>query len=155
MIHYESTNSLTDGLLTFDMLRSLEELYPGFHFWYMNKALPDIVLGRGSLITAKHHHRIVGVALGKTNEVETKLRCVRVLPEYQKRGVGIHLCDRILTALDSDKPICTVPEEMFHDFGRIFVNRFDFDLTRVEKGLYRPSKLEYVFNGVLAPVTAL
>jgi hypothetical protein len=26
------------------------------------------------------------------------------------------------------------------------VNHFDFDLTRVEKGLYRTGKLEYVFN---------
>ena len=36
---------------------------------------------------------------------------------------------------------------MINDYSRIFVNRYDFDLSHVYKGLYRKGKLEYEFNG--------
>ena len=36
---------------------------------------------------------------------------------------------------------------MINDYSRIFINRYNFDLTHVYKGLYRKNKLEYEFNG--------
>ena len=86
------------------------------------------------------------MALGKHADDEIKLRCVRVLPEYQNRGTGLHLVDRMLTLLDCDKPHCTVAEEMFHSYSRAFINHFRFNLDEVTKGMYRPGKLEYIFN---------
>jgi GNAT superfamily N-acetyltransferase len=146
MLSYERAHRLTDAVVALNLLRSIENYYPGFEYWYINKAMPGFMVGEDVLLFAKDNNETVGVALGKKSEDEIKLRCVRVLPEYQKRGTGIRLIENMLRELDCDRPRCTVSEELIHDFARPFVNHFDFDLTRVEKGLYRTGKLEYVFN---------
>lgn len=146
MIHYAQTSRLTDVLLSLAMLKHLNELYPGFHGWFVNKAMPGIITGNDILICAKEHDQIIGVALGKKREDETKIRCIRVAPAYQNRGVGLHLIDGMLTALGEDKPHCTVAEEMMHDYSRAFIERYHFALTAVTKGVYRRGKLEYGFN---------
>lgn len=146
MIEYQRCSKLVEASAAYQLLTSLENLYPDFGYWYQNKVMPGVLVGRDILMLAREHGQVVGVALGKRNAHETKLRCVRVIPQYQNRSVGIHLVERMLRTLDSDRPSCTVAEEMFHQFSRPFINHFNFNLTRVEKGMYRPGKLEYVFN---------
>jgi ribosomal protein S18 acetylase RimI-like enzyme len=147
MIEYVVTSRLTDAIMAKGMLEHLEAYYPDFGYWYVNKCMPGIMTGNDKLLVAKDAGRIIGVALGKLSDEETKLRCIRVLPEYQHKGIGIHLTEKMLRQLNHDKPLCTVSEEMFHQFSRPFINLFDFDVTKVEKGMYRPNMLEYVFNG--------
>lgn len=146
MIEYHVTKNFMEAWLAMPMLDGLTELYPGFRDWYINKVIPGLVMSNDLLIVARDNGRLIGVSLGKKSEDETKLRCVRVLPEYQNKGVGLHLIERQLVQLGDDKPHCTVAEEMFHMYSRAFVNHFGFDLTKVEKGMYRPNKLEYIFN---------
>lgn len=147
MIQFEQTTSLVDTMLSLKVLHNLRNFYPDFDYWYVNKAMPGIITGQDILLCAKDHGTIVGVALGKKRENEFKLRCVRVEEAYQKRGVGMHLVDRMLTALDCDKPHCTVSEEMLHEYSRAFIEHYRFSLDAVDKGMYRRGKLEYVFNG--------
>lgn len=143
------SNRLIDASFAWNLLRELGEFYPGLSDWFWNKCAPGIVTGTGMLLLAEDDDRLVGIALGKRDETngETKLRCVRVVPDYQNRGVGILLIDRALAELGCTLPFCSVSEEMFHDYARLLVNRYGFELTRVERGIYRPGKLEYVFNG--------
>jgi GNAT superfamily N-acetyltransferase len=152
MIQYETTRRLADAILAKGMLNGLENYYPGFQYWYVNKCMPGIVLGPDILILAREHGQIVGLAIGKKREEEVKLRCIRVLPQYQNRGTGLHLIDHMLHALDDDKPYCTVPEEMMHQYSRAFINRYRFSLDRVDRGPYRKGVLEYGFN---APLDAM
>lgn len=146
MIEYSTSRRLADAMVARGMLDGLENYYPEFGHWYVNTCIPGIVLGSDTMMVARDGSAIVGIALGKKTPQETKLRCVRVRPDYQSKGVGIHLIEKMLRQLGSDRPHCTVAEEMMHQFSRAFVNHFGFDLTRVDKGLYRPGKLEYVFN---------
>jgi GNAT superfamily N-acetyltransferase len=146
MLTYERRNSLTDTVVALNLLRNVENYYPGFEYWYINKAMPGIMVGEDVLLFAKDNDKCVGVALGKKSEEEVKLRCVRVLPEYQKRGTGIHLIEKMLLELDCDKPRCTVSEELFHDFARPFIRYFDWDLDDAVKNLYRDNKVEYIWN---------
>lgn len=146
MVEYRTTRRLADAMVARGMLDGLENYYPDFSHWYVNVCIPGIVLGTDTMLVARDGAQIVGLALGKKTVHETKLRCVRVRSDYQSKGVGIHLIEKMLGELSSERPHCTVAEEMMHQFSRAFVNRFGFDLTRVEKGLYRPGKLEYVFN---------
>jgi GNAT superfamily N-acetyltransferase len=146
MIEYEKTSRLADAILCKGMLNSLETYYPDFNYWYVNKCMPGVVAGSDSLIVAREHGKIVGVVLGKKDPEETKLRCIRVVPQYQNRGVGLHLIEKMLRDLDNDKPLCTVAEELMHQYSRPLINLFDFKLSRVDKGSYRPQILEYVFN---------
>ena len=146
MIHFEKSVRLADAILAKNVMNGLEDYYPGFEFWYVNKCMPGILLGTDALIVAREHDHVVGVALGKRRDDEVKLRCIRVVPSHQNRGTGLHLIDHMLRELDCDKPHCTVSEEMVHQYSRAFVNHYKFDLARVDKGLYRRNKLEYVFN---------
>lgn len=146
MITYNTTSSLTDLYMTAKLLNGLENYYPDFNYWFINKCVPGILIGDDSLIVAKEHDQLIGVVLGKKDIKETKLRCIRVLPEYQNKGIGIHLIEKMLYKLDDDKPHCTVSEEMLHQFSRPFINLFNFNLSKVDKGLYRENKLEYIFN---------
>ncbi len=146
MLVYERSNRLTDLALTGAMLAGLDSYYPDFGHWFTNTCMPGVLVGDDLLIVAREQSQVVGVALGKTG-AETKLRCVRALPQYQSKGVGIRLVERALRELDHDRPLCTVAEEMLHQYSRPFINYFGFTLTSVAKGRYRAGKLEYEFNG--------
>lgn len=142
----EQTSSFVQAFMALPMLRSLDDLYPDFGNWFINRVIPGVVLGTDTLLLAKDQGRLVGVAIGKKTAAETKLRCVRVLPKYQNTGLGVRLVDRMLETLECDKPHCTVAEELLHTYSRLFVQRYGFRLSQVIKGAYRPKKLEYVFN---------
>lgn len=146
MIEYTLGNTLVDCLKAKVLLNGLDNYYPDFEHWYVNKCMPDIILGDNTLILAKDQDRVIGLGICKKEELETKLRCVRVIPEYINKGIGIHIVDKALRLMDSDKPYCTVCEEMIHSFSRAFINRFNFSLDEVNKGMYRKGKLEYIFN---------
>lgn len=142
----ESTQSFVEAFMAVPMLQSLDALYPDLSYWYTNTVIPGLVLGNDVLLLAKEGARTVGVALGKRTASERKLRCVRVLPEVQNLGVGLRLLERMFEELETDKPHCTVAEEMLGLYSRAFVNRYGFQLNAVDKGRYRPGKLEYAFN---------
>lgn len=145
MITYTRTQSLTDCYRAYPLVANLDTYYPDFSDWYWNKVVPSTVCGSSFVVLAQDGDQVVGAALAKVGE-EPKLRCVRVLPHLRGRGVALHLIDRALAALGHDLPELTVPEELIHDYSRMLVNRYGFQLQNVDKGLYRPGKLEYQFN---------
>ncbi|WP_144106682.1 GNAT family N-acetyltransferase [Paraburkholderia sp. BCC1886] len=146
MITFRRSHAFVDAVRAKTLLDSLSVYYPEFEYWYVNQCMPGIVTGNDVLVVAEAHHQLIGVGLGKARDGETKLRCIRVAPPYQSRGIGLRLVDRMLRELDHDKPHCTVCEEMFHSYSAPFINRYGFDLSQVSKHLYRRGKLEYVFN---------
>lgn len=147
MARIERTQDFVQTFLALPLLRSLDAYYPGFEHWYVNTVAPGVVLGKDALLLAWEGHELVGVALGKRTTEETKLRCVRVVPALQNTGLGLRLIDRMLDELECQTPHCTVAEELFHQYSRPFINRYGFELTGVDKGSYRPGRLEYRFNG--------
>jgi len=149
MITYRPIRGMLEAFQTLEMIRDLDAFYPDFTDWWINKVIPGVVVNNDPMIVADDGSRIIGLACGKVSE--KKLRCLRVASEYKDRGIGIKLIERILPILGTDRPAASIPEERVHDFSRILVNRFDFKLDRVEKGLYRKGKLEYFFNGIPAP----
>lgn len=140
----ESTKSFVEAFNVLPMLKTLDKYYPDLSYWYVNTVVPGLVLGNDVLLLAKEAGRTVGIALGKNGE-EKKLRCVRVLPEFQNTGFGLRLIERMFDELETDKPHCTVASEMLGLYSRAFVNRYGFRLNAVEKK-YRPGNLEYIFN---------
>lgn len=145
-MHIEQTHSAVVALQVRPLLNSLNELYPGFDSWYINTVMPGLVAGKDVLLVARDGHQPVGIALGKRSQDETKLRCVRVVPDHQNSGLGLRLIDRMLEALECEKPHCTVAEELLHTYSRAFIKRYGFELNDVTKGAYRPGRLEYSFN---------
>lgn len=146
MIKLITETSLTSAFQVLPFIKTLDEFYPDIEHWYINKVIPGLFTGNDKLLIARDGIHIAGVALGKSEDNETKLRCIRVHPDYQKSGLGIKLIDGMLEQLEDDRPVVSVSEEMFHLYSRIFVNRYGFKLNDVTKGQYRPRKLEYFFN---------
>jgi GNAT superfamily N-acetyltransferase len=147
LVSFRTTTDPRDGIAAHPVVRDLTDSYPGFDRWYLGTALPDLASGRGRMVVAEQDGQVVGISLGKVSPGETKLRCIRVVPRLRGRGIGVGLVDRMLVELGCDRPLCTVPQDLLHDHATTFVNRYGFALTEVARGLYRPGRLEYVFNG--------
>ena len=134
-----------DALLALPFISSIEQYYPQLKEWYVNTIVSDLDSSNNVIIALKDHDNIIGLGLAKKG-IEKKIRCVRVRSDYAGNGIGIQLIDALINEIECEKPLCTVAEELFHDYSRIFVNRYGFSLDTVVKGAYRPSKLEYYFN---------
>lgn len=148
MIKIEETISFVAAFNALPFIQSLNRYYPDIEYWYVNKVVPGLVTGNDKLLIARdHNYNIAGIALGKQSEGESKLRCVRVHPDYHNGGLGIRLIDGMLELIEERQPGVTVAEEMLHLYSRAFVKRYGFNLSDVTKGRYRKGKLEYGFNG--------
>lgn len=131
----------------FPFVADLDRFYPGFRRWYQDKVLPGVSCGADTMLLAIEGGILAGVAFGKRSADECKLRCVRVAPRWQNSGLGLRLIERMFDELGTDRPACTVAEELFHQYSRPFIQRCGFELSAVDKGRYRRHKLEYSFNG--------
>ncbi len=123
-------------------IEDLDKYYPDIIPWFDGLAVNE----RSPMIVYKIQNKPVGICIGKNSPEEKKIRCVRVLPEHQHMGIGIRLIEGMMEILEERKPLATVSEELLHQYSRVFVRRYGFSLDSVVKGLYRPRKLEYIFN---------
>ena len=146
MVECRVTRSVAACHDAWEVVSAVDRFYPALADWYWGKVVPGIVDGGDTLVLACDGDEAVGVALARKGP-EPKLRCLRVVPRFAGRGLGIRLIDVALREIGCSRPLVSAAEEVLHDLSRIFVNRFGFELTGVEKGSYRPGKLEYVFNG--------
>lgn len=144
-INYRNITDPMEALRLLPFLQGLDRFYPDIIFWYVNRVIPNMTLGNDPVLIAEDHDQIVGLGIGRVGD-RPKLRCIRVAPSYQNRGVGLHLIDRLLKRLDCDRPVTTVAPELIHDWSRVLVNRYEFTLDHVSKGRFRPRQLEYEFN---------
>lgn len=151
LVTFRWSDDPRDGPGAYAAVRDLTDSYPGFSEWFFGTAMPDLASGRGRMLLAEQDGTVVGLALGKRDPAETKLRCLRVVPGMRHRGIGLGLLDRMLRELGCDRPLVTVPQDMLHEHATTFVNRYGFALTAVERGTYRAGRLEYVFNGASGP----
>lgn len=146
-MNYINPTTLPELYASYRLLRPLSSLYPDFSTWFFDKVVPGVINGNDKVILLEKKNEIVGISIIKKSEEEKKLRCLRIGDKFQKTGLGLYLIDESLRQLDCDKPIVSVAEEMINEYSRIFVNRYNFSLTQVYKGIYRKNKLEYEFNG--------
>ncbi len=128
-----------------DFLSPLETYYPNFHEWYYYKVVPDVSSGKRRVLTEMTCGEIVAVAILKKYEDEKKICTFRVSKEASGRGLGTKLMRESLDWLECPKPLLTVNEENASEFAR-FLKKFNFQESRAVNGLYRPNKLEIIYN---------
>jgi hypothetical protein len=143
---FKNAETILELSQAYRILTNLEDSYPEFQNWYWNKVVPGVSLNNDKVILGFNKNNIVGISIIKDGN-EKKLRALRIDEKYHKKGYGLYLLDESLKQLNCDKPLTSVSETMINDYSRIFINRYDFDLTYVHKGLYMKNKLEYQFNG--------
>jgi len=127
----------------YNRLNSAKNYYPNFQNWYYNKVVPDILNNKRDFIFENRNDKIVGLALIKYEE--KKLCTLKVFDEYQNRGYGLKLFENSFDKLETNKPFLTVSEEKYLEFKKVF-EYYGFELTSIQKDLYRSEKLEYFFN---------
>jgi len=145
MISYHRVSTIIEALMVLQTLKPLNEFYPDFEDWFINKVMPSFYKNNTAIFLAKIDNSIIGVSIAKQGGIG-KLSCIKVDPEWRHQGIGQKLINMALKFIGHDKPLCTVPEELINDFSVILINRYGFVIDRVEKGLYRSNKIEYCFN---------
>ena len=139
------TDPLT-ALLSKPFIASLDQYYPDISNWYHYRIVNELNDSNCILLHAYQNEKLVGVSIAKKG-IDPKLRCVRISKELESSGLGIKLINRTLDEMETDKPMVTVSEELFHQYSRAFHHYYDFKIEQVLKGLYRENKLEYIYNG--------
>lgn len=129
-----------------NLLNDIEIFYPNFKIWFSTKVIPGLVNNTREILTEYRNGQLVGIAIIKRTKEEQKICTIKVIPEYQNRGIGIKLFKKSLLSLNTDKPLVTVPEERFNEFHKIFTH-FGFKLNEIKKDYYRKGKKEYIYNG--------
>lgn len=130
------------------VIQTISDLYPDVEHWYINKAIPRVLLGEDNVFVVKNESgEIAGFAIAKKTEKESKLCCIKIMPDYQSKGYSIALIKAVQQELGSDYLHCSVSEDLFHAYSRLFINHFGWSVDDVQKDVYKKGKLEYFFNG--------
>lgn len=130
-------------------LAHLSALYPEFDRWFESRVVPGLHAGSRRILLRHVDSQLGGIAILKSGE-ESKLCCLRVAPALQGTGFGLRLFDDSFDLLGTSRPLLSVAEEQFPQFKRVF-DHFGFEFGARYDGLYRPSRTEFSFNGVLVP----
>jgi len=146
-MYFRNPENLSELFHVYLLLKPISNLYPDFSNWYWDKVVTGVLLGKDKIIIAENKAEIIGVSIIKNSPNENKLRALRIVDKFQKTGAGLYLMDKSLKELGDNKPIVSVADEMINEYSRMFINRYDFNLTHVYNGLYRKNHLEYEFNG--------
>ena len=118
------------------ILDDIKILYPNFRFWYSNKVIPGLIDGSREILTEYRDNKLIGIAIIKNTQEEKKICTIKILPQYQNRGIGIKLFKKALYSLNTDKPFVTVLVERFNEFHKIF-KHYGFELTQIIFDYYR------------------
>ena len=142
---FKNATSIMELYEIYHLIKDLDNQYPNFYDWYWNKVVPNVLINNDEVIIGFKNNLLVGISIIKKES--NKLCAVRILDEFKNKGFGLHLIDESLKRLNNDKPLCSVSDKMINDYSRIFINKYNFDMTFVYKNLYNKDSLEYEFNG--------
>lgn len=128
----------------FDLTQSLQQTYPDYKKWYHQTFLEGLKKGERSIIAALDDEKLIGCALIKKTPTEKKLCTLFVHPVYRKQGIGERLLKASVQELGQN-PLVSVSEKNKPFVDTLF-RKFNFHLSAVKKGVYRPDMTEYYFN---------
>ncbi|MBJ9624098.1 hypothetical protein [Burkholderia multivorans] len=130
-------------------VQDLRDFYPAFDKWLVERVVPGLQTGERSILIEYRQGQLAALAILKDADEEKKLCCLRVLPGFEDRhGLGVRLFEKSFEQLGTSAPLLSVAEERLPVFQRLF-DHFGFELGASHKGIYRPGRTEYAFNGVL------
>jgi hypothetical protein len=132
----------------FTVLVESQEWYPEIFRWYFQKFVPGLVNGSRFILRYHVGNDTAGIALLKKEVKEKKICTLWVKSQYRNSGIGKTLFGRCFEALDTYKPMITVPAERLCYFSDIF-KYYDVKLEQIARDYYRNDSSEYVFNGFL------
>ena len=131
------------------LLSCIDKKYPAFLDWYTKKVIPSLICGSRNIIIAMSSDEVIGFSIIKKAE-ERKICTLWVAEPARGNSIARELVRNSIAALNTDRPLISVPEEdmfalssIFHDLGFIH--------TASYFGYYRNGIFEHVYNGFLTP----
>ena len=144
-IYEFSVRHQADQYVIYHYLKDAKQYYPHFDIWYYQNVIPAINSGDKKINTIENKDTLKGVCIIKLSE--KKLCTLRVMENYQNKGIGINLFEKSFEALNTRKPLLSVSEEKLPSFKKIF-DYYEFKLTSIRHGFYRAGKKEYFYNEI-------
>lgn len=135
----------TDFSLLYKLLSDVSPMYPKFEAWLNFTFRRNLASGQRKIILAHDENKVIGVALLKQDDVESKICTFYVSPEYRNRGIGKELIDLAMETLDSADTFITVGSERKDELTPLLNSR-GFEIVSEHPGLYRKNSTEYVFS---------
>jgi hypothetical protein len=164
MIHHEPESDLRWAELGFTttpcerealaFLLPLSANYPDFEHWFLTRVVPGLRDETRRLIRIDRDGRLIGIGIGKKDDVERKICTVRIAQSHFGRGMGLRIFDSLLSWLGTDQPHLTISETNLPAFERIF-DYYRFQITSAHRGLYVRDTIEFGYNGRESVSTAL
>ncbi|EGO0810624.1 GNAT family N-acetyltransferase, partial [Campylobacter lari] len=96
--------------LLYHYLKEAKAYYPNFDIWYYTNVVPSINNGSKQIITISENNVIKGISIVKLQD-EKKLCTLKVMDNYQNKGIGIRLFEKSFEILKTTKPLLSVSEE--------------------------------------------
>ncbi|MBZ7929158.1 MULTISPECIES: GNAT family N-acetyltransferase [Campylobacter] len=145
--HYCAMEIKQDDIyLFYHYLKEAKVYYPNFDIWYYANVVPSINNGTKQIIIISENNIIKGISIVKLQD-EKKLCTLKVMDNYQNKGIGIKLFEKSFEVLKTTKPLLSVSEEKLPVFKKIF-NYYGFKLTSIKDSYYRKNKKEYFYNEI-------
>ena len=134
----------------YEMLNFLSVDYPKNKSWFYTKHLPGTLnekSGRDIIFAYDKENNIYGTAFIKYQE-EKKICTLYVAPNIRSQGIGSTLIEKSMQIMETTKPMITFPEKKLPMFKGI-IKKYNWELTQILEGVYRPKTKELVYNGYL------
>jgi ribosomal protein S18 acetylase RimI-like enzyme len=130
-------------------ISDLEQDYPEFKKWYYQKVLSGILEGKRDILCEVADGYIAGVVILKRDGNENKICTLRVMNQFQHRGIGKSLLLRSFDILNTALPLITVSGHRYDQFKKIFAY-FGFKGYSELEGFYKKHSKEIIFNRALS-----
>jgi len=126
-------------------LSDVSPMYPNFNTWLNFTFRRNLASGQRKIVLAHDGNHVIGAALLKQDNVESKICTFYVSPEHRSRGTGKELIDLAMETLDSADTFITVGSERKEELTPLLNSR-GFEVVSEHPGLYRENSTEYVFS---------
>jgi len=133
--------------MVYELLSDLESEYPNFRKWFF-KVSNELVSGKRSIILKYYNGEIIAISIIKHTKQEEKISTFRVLPKFERLGIGHELMEDSFYYLKNESPLITVSEKRIVEFEP-FLTKLKFEKTDQIESCYINNVSEYIFNGFL------
>lgn len=143
-IDYEVTQRIDyQNLRAF--LVDVSGFYPNFDGWLNFKFCRNLASGQRKIILAHNGNEIIGAALLKSDNLESKICTFYVDPAFRGMNIGSKLMDLSISTLDNPNTFITVCDERKSELAPLLSSR-GFTLERSVDGLYHSHSSEHFYK---------
>lgn len=134
-----------DFVRLYQFLAEIAPLYPNFKSWFNFTFRRNMPSGERKIALAHNGDDIIGAALLKQSEIESKICTFMIAEQFRGYSIGNDLMDLALATLDDKEATITVSSER-NDYLLPLLRNKGFELQDTVSGYYRTDSTEYFYS---------